>query len=229
MTSDKIEQLKRERQRDIKKKKSQKRYFYLVLCLSILFLIFLYFNNKTNMIFWVIGILLGLVMQRSRFCFAASFRDPIMVGSTSLFRAVLLGLIVSTVFFGMIQYNHIVQFSFENVPGQIRILGLNTVIGAIIFGIGMVIAGGCVSGAMVRVGEGSLMQVVSLVGIMLGAVLGSYQFKFWDDNFISKGKEIYLPEYFGFFPAIIGQIVFLIILYYLAKKYDDKNNIMSDM
>lgn len=41
---------------------------------------------------------------------------------------------------------------------------MNTVVGGIIFGIGMVIAGGCASGMLMRIGEGFEMHLITLVG-----------------------------------------------------------------
>ena len=102
-------------------------------------------------------------MQRSGFCFVASFRDPVMVGSTSLFRAVIIGLMISTVGFGIFQYitiSNIPNYLIDDIPGQIFPVGINTMIGAILFGIGMVIAGGCASGTLIRIGEGHVMQIV---------------------------------------------------------------------
>lgn len=232
MSSIKIQELKKQRQKNINLKKSQKKYFYIVLFFSLILLLLLSKEDKNIAITWLIAILMGFIMQRSRFCFAASFRDPIMVGSTSLFRAVVLGLIIATLGFGFIQYNEIQNmevYILEEIPGNIEPVGLHTVFGSIIFGIGMVIAGGCVSGALVRVGEGSLMQFISLIGISIGAGLGSYQFRFWDKYIISKSSRIYLPNLIGFFPALFIQLLILIVLYYLAKKYDDKNNIMAKM
>lgn len=232
MSSSRIEELKKQRQKEINLKKNQKKYFYIVATIAFIIFLFLLKKDFKSGFIWSIGIIIGLVMQRSRFCFAASFRDPIMVGSTSLFRAVIIGLVVATIGFSLIQYNRIEDinnYTIEDVPGNIEPVGLHTAIGAIIFGIGMVIAGGCVSGSLIRIGEGSLMQLVSLIGIIIGATVASYQFEFWDLYFISKTREIYLPKIMGFFPTVIIQLIVLLILYYIAKKYDDKNNIMANM
>ena len=47
-----------------------------------------------------------------------------------------------------------------------------TVIGAFIFGIGMVIAGGCASGTLMRVGEGFTMQILALFFFIVGSLWG---------------------------------------------------------
>lgn len=232
MTSSRIEELKRQRQAEIHPKKSQLPYFFFVAFIS--FTICCYFSNTntTYSIVWTIGILIGITMQRSRFCFAASFRDPIMVGTTSLFRAVIIALIISTVGFSIFQYitiGNVQNYSIADVPGQIYPVGFHTILGSILFGIGMVIAGGCASGTLIRIGEGYIMQVVVLIGFVIGATLGASHFEFWDKLFISSSKTIYTPKYIGFIPALIIQIGVLTILYWLANWYDKQNNIMPDL
>ncbi|HEY8363854.1 MAG TPA: YeeE/YedE family protein [Tissierellaceae bacterium] len=232
VTSSKIEEIKRQRQKEIRAKKNQRKYFYIAAFISLI--IFGYFinNNKLYAFTWIIGIAIGIIMQRSRFCFAASFRDPIMVGTTSLFRAVLLGLMISTIGFGIYQYmffSNVENYSIMDIPGQIYPVGIHTIIGAIMFGIGMVIAGGCATGTLIRIGEGYLMQFIVLIGFIIGATLGGKSFEFWDKLFISTSKIIYLPEYIGLIPTIIAQLIVLGIIYYLAILYDKKNNIMSGL
>ncbi len=41
------------------------------------------------------------------------------------------------------------------------------------FGIGMVIAGGCASGTLMRVGEGFAMQMLSLLFFVIGSLIGA--------------------------------------------------------
>ncbi len=230
MKSDRIEELKRQRQVKIEPKKSQLPYFLLFVLISIAICCYLFNTNGTYGIIWSIGILIGITMQRSRFCFAASFRDPIMVGNTSLFRAVIIGLIISTIGFSIFQYKtigNVPNYIIDDIPGRISPVGLNTIIGAVLFGAGMVIAGGCASGTLIRIGEGHMMQVVVLIGFIIGTTLGINHFEFWDKLIISSSKPVYIPQYIGFLPTVIIQLAVLIILYLLASWYDEKNNIMS--
>lgn len=232
MESDKIRELKERRSREIKKRPSQIKYFFILLTIMGLAILIISRLSSKKAILAVIASLIGFTMQRSRFCFAASFRDPIMVGTTSLFRAVILGLIISTIGTGIYQYTHIKdlgEISYKLVPGQFSPVGIHTVIGALMFGIGMVIAGACASGSLIRIGEGSLMQLITFVGISLGSIFASYNFKFWDEKLISKTRVVYLAEVFGFFPGLFIQLFILVVLYYLALVYDRKKSIMSDM
>lgn len=57
-----------------------------VVCLVAVTALGLYLSqgNVRLGLFWMFGILFGIVLQRSRFCFTAAFRDPWLTGSTSL-------------------------------------------------------------------------------------------------------------------------------------------------
>lgn len=227
MTSNKIEELKRRRQKEYTKKKSQVKYGIIVLVIILLIFILIYSRNRINGFTWIIGILIGFTLQRSRFCFAAGFRDPFLVGSTSILKSIILGLIVTSIGFGIIQYTYLKNnpLDLNIIPGQIYPLGTNTIIGAILFGIGMVIAGGCASGTLMRIGEGFILQLVVLFGFIIGTILGAKNFSFWNKmNFFNT--TIYLPSIFNIVYVIIGQVIILIALYLVAYWYHKKKNIM---
>ncbi|EOC99558.1 YeeE/YedE thiosulfate transporter family protein [Caldisalinibacter kiritimatiensis] len=230
MSSSKIEELKKRREKEQSEKKSQILYGIILVILTIMiYILFLFFDFEKSK-FWIIGLAIGVVLQRSRFCFTAGFRDPILVGNTSIMKAIIIGLIIATVGFGIIQYIEIGNsqvLNIDKIPGQIYPVGLHTAMGALIFGIGMVIAGGCGSGTLMRIGEGFKLQIVVLIGLIIGTVLGAKHYEFWDKAIISKTQVVYIPEYTGLPLAIISQVIILIILYIFADWYDKKNNIMS--
>jgi len=227
MSSIKIEELKQKRQKEYKRKRNQVKYGLIIVCIIIFILIKLSLSNTIHGIIWTIGILIGITLQRSRFCFAAGFRDPVLVGSTSILKAIIIGLIITTIGFGLIQLNYLQDNTMDinNIPGQIYPVGTNTIIGAILFGVGMVIAGGCASGTLMRIGEGFMLQVVVLIGFIIGTLLGAHNFKFWDTINYFK-TTIYLPKFIKLPYLIVGQVVLLLILYFLAHLYHEKNNRM---
>lgn len=233
MSSQKIEELKARRQRTNIKKKNQLPYGVAMSILAvIIYVIILQYNYKYS-VFWAVGVLIGFVLQRSRFCFTAGFRDPIVVGSTSVLRAIIIGLIVCTVGFVFIQYNFLQTHPNANladIPGSIYPVGMHTAIGAFIFGIGMVIAGGCASGTLMRIGEGFLLQLVVLAGFIIGTLLAAGRFKFWHIKFIAKSPIVYIPKFFNLDirVAALIQIIILIILYIIAYVYDKKKSIMKN-
>ncbi|KYO67362.1 YeeE/YedE thiosulfate transporter family protein [Thermovenabulum gondwanense] len=200
------------------KKKNQLGYGIALLAAIILFGVFLSNIKAPLAIRWMLGIALGFVLQRSRFCFTAATRDPFLTGSTSLLRAVLIAIMIATVGFAAIQYN---AFSAgKPVPGNISPVGIHTIIGGIIFGIGAVIAGGCASGTLMRVGEAYIMNMIALVFFIAGSALGAYHFGWWKANVIKNAPSIFLPNVLGWPLAFFGQLVLLFALYWLALWWD---------
>jgi len=179
-------------------------------------------KNPTLALFWITGICFGAILQKGRFCFTASMRDPYLTGSTSLTRAVLMAFAVTTLGFAAIKYGYAAQGL--PMPGMSYVvpISLATIIGAFMFGIGMVIAGGCASGTLMRVGEGFQMQIISLFFFTVGSLWGAHDFGWWKYNVISKGKAVFLPDVFGWAGAIALQLAIIALLYIAAEKYEEK-------
>jgi uncharacterized membrane protein YedE/YeeE len=57
-------------------------------------------------------------------------------------------------------------------PNPMRLL--SAVVGGLVFGVGMVLAGGCVTGSLYKAGEGRLNSILAVVGIGIGANLVGY-------------------------------------------------------
>lgn len=147
-----------------KPKKSQIPYAILLTILIIAFGFYLAGGNSKLPVYWGFGIAFGYILQRSRFCFTAAFRDPCITGSTSVTRAVLVAVAVGSVGFWAIKYASVMASAESNFSMTgVAPIGLPLMVGAVLFGIGMVIAGGCASGTLMRVGEGFTMQMLSLV------------------------------------------------------------------
>ena len=144
----------------------------------------------------VFGFIFGFVIQRSRFCFAACFRDIFLIRNTAQTRAVLLALFINTLGFTLV---HFLLDGDLAAAGHVYPVGLHTMVGGLLFGFGMVIAGSCVSGCLTRIGEGNLMQVVALLGILLGS--------YWVLGGLIGGclqSLLLLPRFFCL-PCLVGQ------------------------
>lgn len=63
-------------------------------------------------------------------------------------------------------------------------LGLNNIIGGLMFGIGMVLAGGCASGVLYRAGEGYITAFTAIFGIFTGIAVYAELYGFILKNFI---------------------------------------------
>lgn len=108
----------------------------------------------------LIGVLFGFVLQRGRYCMNSAFRDVVFINDYTLFRSYLLALIIA-----IIGANLLEDFGF--MGDGLRRQSLNIVanmVGGYIFGLGIVMAGGCGSGIIYRIGEGYTSALVATLG-----------------------------------------------------------------
>ncbi len=75
-----------------------------------------------------------------------------------------------------------------------------------------------------RVGEGFMMNIISLVFFVIGSLWGAHDFEFWKYHFISKGSAVFLPDLFGWFGAVVVQLTIIGLLYIAAVKYEQKRS-----
>ncbi len=195
----------------------------IALIITILAVIFgFYLNNQKLATFWIFGIAFGMILQRSRFCFTAGFRDPIMTGSTSLTRAVFLAISIGTIGFTALSFGSVLSGGKPLGLDAVFPLSVLTVIGGILFGIGMVIAGACGSGVLMRFGEGYQLQWVSFVFFVFGSIVGAWAMGFLEPIFNDKKWAIYLPDYLGWTGALVFQFTIILIIYIVAIKWQKK-------
>ena len=116
------------------------------------------------------GVAFGLIIERAQVCFTSAFRDLWITGRTQMAKAILAGMAVGTI--GVYSY---VQLGLDP---KIFWAGPNAVIGGLLFGFGIVLAGGCETGWMYRAVEGQ----VHFWWVGLGNVIGSTLLALvWDD------------------------------------------------
>jgi uncharacterized membrane protein YedE/YeeE len=172
---------------------------------------------------WIVGIALGLAMQRSRFCFTAAMRDPLLTGSTSLTKAVIVGLAVATAGFAAAQFGAFSkagQLADAMKLSSLDPVGLHTVVGGVLFGIGAVIAGGCATGTLMRVGEGFVQQWLVLPFFVVGSAAGAASYPLWKAAlFVDPKRVVYLPKALGGFGLALTLQFGLLLAAWLAADW----------
>lgn len=113
-----------------------------------------------NVYVWF-GLAYGMMLQYGRFCFASASRDLFAAGVPRM----AVGILIALIFFSFIQalLQSTGMSTFHAAP-----YGWHTLIAGTIFGVGMVLAGGCASGSLYKVGEGNGTSCLSLMGIAFG-------------------------------------------------------------
>ncbi|BDR68814.1 hypothetical protein K144313037_02260 [Clostridium tetani] len=220
-----MDKLIEERQGKLNKKKNQTPYGVIISFIILILCCILFPNQYKYAICLGAGVIIGIILRYSRFCFAAAFRDPFISRNTALLRGMILAMMVSTIGFAVIQsgYTYDKVINYDLIPGAVSSVGIHVMIGAFIFGIGMVFAGGCASGVLMRIGEGHALHLVVLLGFIIGTLLGARDYSFWYHRFIKNAKTIYFSEYMDLKYVVFTQIIVLIILYRLALWYENKS------
>ncbi len=163
------------------------------------------------------GVCFGVVIQRTRFCFVRCFREPFMTGEATAPISMAIAVIISVIGFGILKYTGL-------RPEYIYVVDavwFGSLIGGLIFGIGMVIAGGCGSGCIWRCGEG---QSKLMVAVIFFAISLSLFEKFTDLHPTFKkflGTKVYLPDYLGYFWSVL-LVIFIMVMYMVWAKWNEE-------
>ncbi|RIJ63398.1 MULTISPECIES: YeeE/YedE family protein [unclassified Rummeliibacillus] len=111
------------------------------------------------------GAALGFVLQRGRFCLTGGFRDMYLTKNNRMFYALLLAIAIQSVgVYALIQFG-LLQYE----AGTFSWVAI--VIGSFIFGIGIVLAGGCATGTWYRAAEGLIGSWIALIFYMLTSAM----------------------------------------------------------
>ncbi len=214
--------------------KSFKKWQAIFGLLTILFLFYFgYTLHKPNLIVGLLGgFALGYTLTRSRFGFAGGIKRVYVRGEGSLSKAILVSLATVTLIYAAVQYTSYIGGAIPSylaksgeavIPGtqNVFMTNIGTVVGGFVFGIGMIIAGGCASGTLADLGEGEGHALIAFPMFILGTIPGHYLREVVDRNPIGKvGVRGYLPDYFGYLGAVVVTGLLLIALYLLVKRYE---------
>jgi uncharacterized membrane protein YedE/YeeE len=156
------------------------------------------------------GFFLGIVLHRSRFCFVRGFRDPIMTGDTQMVKAIALSLLVYGIGAAVIKWLYV-------QPAEMGVYHpflLGSFIGGILFGVGMVIAGGCATSVLWRLGEGNVKMLLALVSFSISNSISGHLLKKYN-IYHHLGKGVFLPGKIGWqfsLALFISALFFWVIL-----------------
>jgi hypothetical protein len=154
------------------------------------------------------GALFGLVLQRSRFCFACHWRDLLdradPRGVLAILAALAVGIAGTTAVIG----GWLPDPSGTRLPPDAHIgpVGPVLVLAGLAFGAGMAVSGSCISAHLYRLGEGSPTAPFALLGTAAGFVLA-----FWTWNplylaSVSEAPVLWLPRFLGYGGALLAAL-----------------------
>ncbi len=128
----------------------------------------IYYQANVYYIYLVVyiwfGFAYGMMLQYGRFCMASASRDLFAAGVPRMAVGIMIGLI----FFSLVG---VILSSTGMSTFHAGPIGSHEVIGGIIFGVGMVLAGGCASGSLYKIGEGNGTSILAILGISFGQAI----------------------------------------------------------
>jgi hypothetical protein len=153
-------------------------------------------------VFLYFGVFFGIVLQRSRFCLVRAFREPFMTGDAEHTRAAALAIVASMLGFAILKFGDLKDRGDWVFPSA----GVGALVGGVIFGVGMVLAGGCGAGSVWRAGEGQVKLWAALATFALGASLTRLALAKWGLLQGKLGAAVFLPNTLGW-AAAIGLVI----------------------
>ena len=188
-----------------------------IIILIALGLVFTYdhFDYSTRGGFLLFGLIIGILMQRTRFCFVRAFRDPFMTGESEATRAVAMAVIIGAIGFSILKWTDLKDWDVFVSPG----FWSGSLLGGAIFGVGMSLSGGCGTSSLWRAGEGQIKLWFSLVAFALSGSL----FRNWLDQsgWLQKiGEPVFLPDFMSWSMALVI-VVLIMALWYIIAVWND--------
>lgn len=111
---------------------------------------------------FVVSVLFGVIAQRTHFCTMGAISDIVNMGDWTRMRMWGLAVGVAVLGFALMVWLGWIDPS-KTIYASGRIIWLSALVGGALFGLGMVLASGCGSKTLVRVGAGSLKSLVVFV------------------------------------------------------------------
>ncbi len=195
-------------------------------------------NEDSDYIASLSGILmiaaaLGYTMQRGRWCMVQGFREPHMTGDCTLAKSVALSILLLAIGGAVLKYSVPIAHGGDPVLHPINYVrgtfGWGGVVGGFIFGLGAMLAGGCGSGTLWRVGEGQVKLIMVVPFFALSNSLMTKWFQNYGPDEINLEKEgalgsyVYLPDVMGYGPTLL-LIAFIMMVWYLVVTWNEDTN-----
>jgi uncharacterized protein len=163
-------------------------------------------------IIMLFGVGFGLIVERGRICFTNAFRELWITRQGHLARALALAMIVQVVGFAIL------------IAGGAKVrlepASLGTFLGGILFGVGIVMAGGCETGWMYRSVQGYVQLWMAGLGTIVGTIVLAYGWDRWGiyDALVAPYARVNLGESLGW-PLAIGLSIAGLAAWYLFSTW----------
>ena len=155
-----------------------------------------------NQVLWAtffITFALAIVMQKSRFCTMGAVTDILVMGEWTRMRQWLMAIGVAMIGVACMSALGYIDTA-KSIYTSARVNWLSGVVGSVLFGFGMVLASGCGSKTLVRIGGGNLKSLVVFLTLSISAymtmkgVFGVWRTNTVDQVFVQLNTTQDLPS-----------------------------------
>lgn len=168
-------------------------------------------------LFLVAGVL-GVALYHAHFGFTSSFRTLIVSGRGLGIRAqMFMFIIANLLFLPIVLQNSILG---HPVTANVSPVGLSVLVGSIIFGIGMQLGDGCASGTLYHTGGGDARGILTIIGFVLGSVIGSKDFGWWMKT--PNIGPVSFVHSFGAIGGILVSFVLIAIVFFIVYSIEKR-------
>ena len=134
-----------------------------------------------------IGFLFGFFLKKGELCGASAMSEVILMRDRSRIFGLWIAIVVSMLLFAAFDLMGLIKLNPK------PFIYLNYIVGGILFGTGIVLAGGCVSGCLFKAGAGNINSMAGLAGIPLGIAIVEHGylngFHNYMKGFVIKSQE----------------------------------------
>jgi len=198
---------------------SQKLFVSLASALALSLFGYLFTQNPQKPFLFIIGCGLGITLYHATFGFTGAYRRAIRQKDISGISAQLLMIGIAVLLFApILAMGNVFE---HRVGGAFAPVSVSMALGALIFGVGMQLGGGCASGTLFTAGGGSVRMWVVLVFFCIGTFIASLHLSWWralpSAGTVSLGKEL------GWGVAVPLQLTALFLVYALLRWLGGEN------
>ncbi len=172
------------------------------------------------LIFALFGLAYGIVLQRSGFCFARVGYELFLLRTREAVTGVLAAFATATIGFAIIAALR--AHAGLDPTGHLLLIpfGWGTVVGGVLFGLGLTLAGMCAVGTLLRIGEGYVVAWVSLLGLLVGAALDPFRW-FVPERWKIQCQGLWLGGAVGLPAAAALTVLIVMLCWYLTARHQD--------
>jgi uncharacterized protein len=167
-------------------------------------------HGRNNAFMLLAGVAFGIVLQRSRFCSFCILREFFEDRDGRALLGILIALFIGGAGY-LVLFGAWVESDAGWLPDRAHIgpTSWALALGGLVFGWGMALSGSCISAHLYRLGEGSLLSPVALLGSVFGFGLGFHAWNLLYLRAIQSAPVPWIPAHTGYFWAFVIQSTIL--------------------